>query len=182
MSKGTAAGPNADLLPYEKDLAASLATAEQYLESKVMSQSMRSMYETERTLQECQSFIMQLRIDQKSMPPSNKKRDLKNRICEYNAKFYAMESKFKRVQQQFKEGETTTDASSDIKLGFSDSDESSDEEQLLNESCDMEFDVRSQRSGADKEMQVEGRLEKAGIITSKSKKGKKALSKTEKQL
>jgi len=46
----------------------------------------------------------------------------------------------------------------------------------------MEFDVRSQKSGADKEMQVEGRLEKAGIKTSKSKKGKKALTKTEKQL
>lgn len=43
--------PNgSDLLPYEKDLATSLATAEKYLESKVMSQSMRSMYETERTL------------------------------------------------------------------------------------------------------------------------------------
>ena len=127
---------------------------------------------------------MQLRIDQKSMPPSNKKRDLKNRICEYNAKFYAMESKFKRIQQQFKNGETaSTDDGSDIKLTFTDSDESSDEEQLLNESCDMEFDVRSQKSGADKEMQVEGRLEKAGIQTAKSsKKGKKALTKTEKQL
>ena len=53
----------------------------------------------------------------------------------------------------------------------------------MNESCDMEFDVRSQKSGADKEMQVEGRLEKAGIQTAKSsKKGKKALTKTEKQL
>jgi len=53
----------------------------------------------------------------------------------------------------------------------------------LNESCDMEFDVRSQKSGADKEMQVEGRLEKAGIQSAKSsKKGKKALTKTEKQL
>ena len=46
----------------------------------------------------------------------------------------------------------------------------------------MEFDVRSQKSGADKEMQVEGRLEKAGIKTQKSKKGKKALNNTEKQL
>ena len=51
------------LLPYEKDLTTSLQTAERYLESKVMTQSMRSMYETERTLNECQSFIMQLRID-----------------------------------------------------------------------------------------------------------------------
>jgi len=44
----------------------------------------------------------------------------------------------------------------------------------------MEFDVRSQKSGADKEMQVEGRLEKAGIKTSKSKKGKKSANQNRK--
>ena len=59
---------------------------------------MRSMYETERTMNQCQSYIMQLRIDQKSMPPSNKKRDLKTRITEYNAKFYNLEGKFKKIQ------------------------------------------------------------------------------------
>jgi hypothetical protein len=58
---------------------------------------MRSMYETERTLNECSSFIMQLRIDQKSMPPSNKKRELKNRIVDHNSKFYALEQKFKKI-------------------------------------------------------------------------------------
>jgi hypothetical protein len=49
------------------------------------------MYETEKTLNECSSFIMHLRIDQKSMPPSNKKRELKNRIVEYNEKYYQLE-------------------------------------------------------------------------------------------
>ena len=51
------------LLPYEKDLTAALQNAEKVINSKVLSQSMRSMYETERTLNECQSLLMQLRID-----------------------------------------------------------------------------------------------------------------------
>ena len=62
-----------------------------------MNQSMRSIYETERTLNECQTYIMQLRVDQKSMPPSNKKRELKNRIADYNSKYYALEQKFKKI-------------------------------------------------------------------------------------
>lgn len=106
---------------------------------------MRSMYETERSINECQSFIMQLRIDQKSMPPSNKKRDLKNRICDYNSKYYSLEQKFKKMQLNFKTGE---DDNNDISF---DSDELSDDDslngkedrKLLNESCDMEFDTAS---------------------------------------
>ena len=46
------------LLAYEKDLSAALENVENVINSKVMSQSMRSMYEAERTLNECQSFIM----------------------------------------------------------------------------------------------------------------------------
>jgi hypothetical protein len=34
---------------------------------------------------------MQLRIDQKSMPPSNKKRELKVRNEDYNARFYIID-------------------------------------------------------------------------------------------
>lgn len=88
---------------------------------------------------------MQLRIDQKSMPPSNKKRDLKNRICDYNAKFYGMEQRFKKIQLLFKKGETQD--SDDIKLSFetgdTDSSDDAEDEKPLNESCDMEFDIRS---------------------------------------
>ena len=51
------------LLPYEKDLVAALESAEKVINSKVLCQSMRSMYETERTLNECSSFILQLKID-----------------------------------------------------------------------------------------------------------------------
>ena len=43
----------AQLLPYEKDLIQSLKNVEQIVNSKVMSQSMRSMYETERSINEC---------------------------------------------------------------------------------------------------------------------------------
>ena len=49
---------NQSLLPYEKDLVEGFETAERFITSKVMSQSMRSMYETERTLNECQSYLM----------------------------------------------------------------------------------------------------------------------------
>jgi hypothetical protein len=55
------------------------------------------MYETERTLNECSSFLLQLKIDQKSMPPSDKKRLLKTRLQDYNTKFYALEAKFKKL-------------------------------------------------------------------------------------
>lgn len=89
---------NGNLLSYEKDLIKGLENAEKFVQSQVMIQSMRSMYETERILTECQQYLMQLRIDQKSMAPSNKKRDLKNRIQDYNARFYMVEQKFKKVR------------------------------------------------------------------------------------
>ena len=103
------------------------------------------MYETERSINECQSFIMQLRIDQKSMPPSNKKRDLKSRICDYNSKYYSLEQKFKKMQLNFKTGEED-----DNDISFDSDDELSDDSinekedgKLLNESCDMEFETAS---------------------------------------
>ena len=108
-----------------------------------MSQSMRSIYETEKVLTECQSYIMQLRIDQKSMPPSNKKRELKNRICEYNANFYTLEQKFKKVQDNFKNGLEMTKTTDKGNESDSSNDSDNDEEKHLNSSCDMEFDSLS---------------------------------------
>jgi hypothetical protein len=67
---------------------------------------MRSMYETERTLNECSSFLLQLKIDHKSMPPCQKKKDLKIRLLDYNTKFYSLESKFKKLQLGLKDHET----------------------------------------------------------------------------
>ena len=118
---------------------------------------MRSMYETERTLNECSSFILQLKIDQKSMPPCNKKKDLKSRLQDYNAKFYSLESKFKKLQLSVKDGETPTPDDDDLELTGHlnlDSDESDEEmnNSLLETSCEMEFST----SFDDKEMQVEG--------------------------
>ena len=117
---------------------------------------MRSMYETERSINECQSFIMQLRIDQKSMPPSNKKRDLKTRICDYNSKYYSLEQKFKKMQLNFKTGDDDNDISFDSDELSDDSINEKEDRKLLNESCDMEFETASQKSINDKEMQVEG--------------------------
>ena len=37
------------------------------------------------------------------MAPSNKKRDLKNRTQDYNAKFYIIDQKFKKLKLNFKE-------------------------------------------------------------------------------
>ena len=65
---------------------------------------MRSMYEIERTLNECQSYISQMSIDQKSMPPCEKKKQLKVRLTDYSGKFYTLEEKFKRLQLNFKSG------------------------------------------------------------------------------
>ena len=102
---------------------------------------MRSIYETERTLNECQTYIMQLRIDQKSMPPSNKKRELKNRIVEYNSKYYALENKFKKIQLNFKSGAQLSSGRGLEDLSDTDSSSSSgDDEKRLNSSCDMEFE------------------------------------------
>ena len=113
------------------------------------------MYETERTLNECQSFIMQMRIDQKAMAPSNRKKDLKNRIASYNQKYYGLEQKFKKIQQNF--GSTNTPADDDdmqLKdFGNSSSDEESQNKSLLDASCEMDFETASLN---DKEMQVEG--------------------------
>ena len=120
-----------------------------------MTQSMRSMYETEKTLGECSSFIMQMRIDQKSMPPSNKKRELKGRIVEYNEKYYTLDQRFKAIKLKLK-GAAPFDNSDT-------SSSSGDDEKMLNSSCDMEFE--------DAHMQVEGG----------AKKGRhKALTKAEK--
>ena len=79
------------------------------------------------------------------MPPSNKKRDLKNRICDYNSKYYSLEQKFKKMQLNFKTGE---DGTNDISFDSGElSDDSITNEKeglgLLNESCDMEFETAS---------------------------------------
>ena len=71
---------------------------------------------------------MQLRIDQKSMPPSNKKKDLKNRIGTYNQRFYGLEQKFKKIQLNFSSGNTPDDDDDDL-LKLNDfGDSSSDDE------------------------------------------------------
>ena len=183
---------NQSLLPYEKDLVEGFETAERFITSKVMSQSMRSMYETERTLNECQSYLMQLRIDQKSMPPSNKKKDLKTRIQDYYARYDLIDSKFKKIKLGFGEGDTADGGKKKKKgsselpgFGSSSSDDDDDlltKKRLLNDSCDMEFESESQKSSnalfkpGDKEMQVEGRS------SSGSTGANKALSKTEKEI
>lgn len=134
---------------------------------------MRSMYETERTLNEASSFILQLKIDQKSMPTSNKKRDLKTRLQEYNTKYYALEAKFKKLQLGFKDQETPTPDDDDLQLTDHlnlDSDESEDDEMdksLLETSCEMEFSTSFDLN--DKEMQVEGGPKKRGKMRSVDK-------------
>ena len=45
------------LMPYEKNLIACLDNAHKVISSKVMSQSMRGIYEAERTLNETQTYI-----------------------------------------------------------------------------------------------------------------------------
>ena len=68
------------------------------------------------------------------MPPSNKKRELKNRICTYNEKYYSLEGEFKKLQLGMKSGvELTTDTPT------SDTEED-DDLKHLNSSCDMEFE------------------------------------------
>ena len=128
------------MLTYENDIINALNSVEQFTKSKVMNQSLRSTYETERKLNECQSYIMQLRIDQKSMPPSNKKRDLKSRLAEYSAKYYTLETDFNRLKLSLK-GDST-----DTTNGMGNSSDS-DQDTLLNSSCDMEFDSAMQVEG-----------------------------------
>ena len=70
----------------------------------------------------------------------------------------------------------------DIKLSFetgdTDSESNDSDEKPLNESCDMEFDIRSQTS-ADSKMQVEG----STPGSESTKKGfKKPMTKAEKQI
>ena len=164
------------LLPYEKDLTTALENAEKVINSKVLSQSMRSMYETERTLNECQSFIMQMRIDQKAMAPSNRKKYLKTRIATYNQKYFGMEQKFKKIQLNFSNGDTPDD-DDDMQLkdfGNSSSDEDTQDKSLLDASCEMDFETASLN---DKEMQVEG-----GSKSKKKKYKAKNLTDTEKQI
>lgn len=108
---------------------------------------MRSMYETEKTLNQCSYFIMHMRIDQKSMPPSNKKRELKNRIVEYSEKYYHLEQKFKQMQLKFKSQNEQEPNSN------SDSSSSGDDEKRLNSSCDMEFEDHMQVEGGAKKKQ-----------------------------
>ena len=79
----------------------------------------------------------------------------------------------------FKSGQTLNDDDGDIKLSFETGDTNSDsdsDERPLNESCDMEFDSRSQTS-ADSKMQVEG-----GENSSAKKGFKTPMTKAEKQI
>ena len=50
-----------------------------------------------------------MRIDQKAMAPSNRKKDLKTRIASYNQKYYGLEQKFKKIQLNFSIGDTPAD-------------------------------------------------------------------------
>ena len=74
------------------------------------------------------------------MPPSNKKRDLKSRLAEYSAKYYTLETDFNRLKLSLK-GDST-----DTTNGMGNSSDS-DQDTLLNSSCDMEFDSAMQVEG-----------------------------------
>ena len=78
------------------------------------------------------------------MPPSNKKRDLKSRICDYNSKFYSLEQKFKKMLLNFKTGDD--DISFDSNELSDDSTTEKEDGKLLDQSllsCDMSFDTES---------------------------------------
>eukprot|EP00347_Sterkiella_histriomuscorum_P007874 403347232 len=87
-------------IPYEKDIISLLEQA-LAIQEQVKSQphsEQKKVKKIDGLLQQAHSYIMQLQIDQKSMPPSQKKKDLKTKLSEYNAKYHQLEVK----QNQFK--------------------------------------------------------------------------------
>jgi hypothetical protein len=65
-----------------------------------------------------------MRIDQKAMAPSNRKKDLKTRIASYNQKYFGLEQTFKKIQLNFSNDNTPDDDDMQLKdFGNSSSDE-----------------------------------------------------------
>ena len=85
------------LVPYEKDIISLLEQA-QSLHEQVKSSPQRQASKVKQVdglLQSLHSYILQLQIDQRSMAPSQKKKDLKAKLTRYNASYHKIENKQK---------------------------------------------------------------------------------------
>lgn len=82
------------------------------------------MKRIEQWMTDSRSYITQLQLDHKSMPSSSsKKKDLKNKINEYNAKFHQLENRIQSVKA----------------IIISDDDMEFDEDNTMDEEAEMSF-------------------------------------------
>ncbi|CDW89404.1 UNKNOWN [Stylonychia lemnae] len=144
-------------LPYEKDIQEILGRALQIqdqIKSQPSSQA-KKVKEIDVLLQKAHSYILQFQLDQKSMPPSQKKKDARVKLSEYNAKYHQIEVK----QQQLK-----------LLVMTDDEDDDSDD-------CGMQFDDKFKKNCEISEDEEEQR----NLIKTR-KKNKKILDKTKNEL
>ena len=87
------------LFPYEKDiqnLSTSILSMQEEVKMEPQTKK-KTVRKIDELLQEMHSYIIQLQIDHKSMAPSQKKKDVKTKLTEYNAKYHQLNIKQKHI-------------------------------------------------------------------------------------